>query len=135
MTRFQGPLEDMRAATPTYCTKDMMNRSRSWKAEVLLVSALAAGPALAGCAAGSGSIGAPGSGGNTGTGDAGPGAGGSGNGGAADRRDAADVASGSGGADAAVSDVASRDIYIAERPADAPGILLHVTNGCPFDLW
>jgi hypothetical protein len=32
-------------------------------------------------------------------------------------------------------DIPARDVYIVDRPPNAPGILIHVENRCPFDIW
>jgi len=32
-------------------------------------------------------------------------------------------------------DATTGDVYVADRAANAPGILIHVDNECPFDLW
>jgi len=49
------------------------------------------------------------------------------------------VASGStgsgGSVDAGRLDAGLRDVYVADRPPGSPGMLLHVTNACPFELW
>jgi hypothetical protein len=48
----------------------------------------------------------------------------------------AGASQGSGGAiDAGRTDAGLRDVFVADRPPGAPGMLLHVVNGCAFDLW
>ena len=37
--------------------------------------------------------------------------------------------------DAARPDVVSHDVYVADRAPNAPGILIHIENYCPFDVW
>jgi hypothetical protein len=91
---------------------------------------------LSGCGSG-GTIGA-GADARSDTGGGG-GSGGSGTGGRIPDAGGQDQASdeggtgGKGGTGGAGED--ARDVYVSDRPADAPGILFHVANGCPFDLW
>jgi hypothetical protein len=47
-----------------------------------------------------------------------------------------DAGNGTGGvSDAGRHDAIARDAYFADRSPSAPGILVHVLNGCSFDLW
>ena len=46
-----------------------------------------------------------------------------------------DASVGPGISDAARPDVVSHDVYVADRAPNAPGILIHIENYCPFDLW
>ncbi|HEY2903192.1 MAG TPA: hypothetical protein VGL59_21600, partial [Polyangia bacterium] len=90
---------------------------------------------LVGCGGGGGNIGPGKDAAATGTGGGGGapmGAGGTDGG-----RDQANI---DGAFDTAPTDVPvagpdATDVYLVDRPADAPGILIHVANGCPFDLW
>src|SRR5258708_4796163 len=47
----------------------------------------------------------------------------------------ASAAGAGGGFDGGQKDVAVRDVYVADRPPGAPGMLWHVVNGCAFELW
>src|SRR5205807_1061773 len=40
-----------------------------------------------------------------------------------------------GGVDGGQKDAAVRDVYVADRPPGALGMLVHVVNGCSFELW
>ncbi len=81
--------------------------------------------------AGAGAAGAPGGAGAGGVAGASGAAGAAGTGGAR----------AGGGADGGASDApratdaGSADAFIADRGPNAAGILIHVKNGCPFDLW
>jgi hypothetical protein len=107
--------------------------------------AVATGASGTGGSAGSGAMtvgtGGRGTAGGQGTGPAAGTAGSIGAAGAAGSTSSAGGAAGtnqgSGGADvdAGRMDAAVRDVYVAERPPGAPGMLVHVVNGCSFDLW
>jgi hypothetical protein len=59
------------------------------------------------------------------------------NGGSGGSRGGASIDAGVDARDASVGpfDAAARDVYVADRAPNAAGILIHVENGCPFDLW
>jgi Beta-1,3-glucanase len=45
------------------------------------------------------------------------------------------AANGGGSAGGAASGGGSGGVYVVDRDPNAPGILIHVENGCPFELW
>ncbi|HEX3693889.1 MAG TPA: beta-1,3-glucanase family protein [Polyangia bacterium] len=89
---------------------------------------------LVGCGSG-GSIGPSKDAGATGGGGGGAP---TGEGGSDGGRDQASIDEGEGDTapvDVTVAGQDAMDVYMVDRPTDAPGILIHVANGCPFDLW
>jgi hypothetical protein len=90
----------------------------------------------AGCGSGT-TGGTGGTGGQAGTGGGAGGSGGSGDAGRADanRDSGAQETAGDAPADENAADTGGRDTYLVERGPEATGILIHVENGCPFELF